>query len=642
MNIFFHDKNIFRIGVISSDIGNHIKIILPSGETKKVKKHKTTLLLINKIESNFIEQAKKICNTINVKDLWKVAPKFNFTVSDISKKYYSTEVDCKKKAALLMCLVQNPIYFRREEKGAFRTVPDEIVKVAIKRKLIKKLAAEEEKYLINQMIKGILPERINKRGTTLLSQESNKLTEYIAIKKVAAHLGLSLHQVLYKFGILKSAFQLHKITFLNKVKNLEQKKIYLKRSKKNLLTTLNLLSSDVEAYSIDDLTTNEIDDALSLKKIEVKKQNNHSCNWRVGIHIALPAVFLSPDDCEFMGIRDKALSIYTPSEKETMIPNSILKLASLDEDTSKPVLSLYVLFDDEGLVISKETLIEKIFIKKNLRFGEWENEFEKNSISSKLPWEGLRTLYFLSTKLRKNRNFKNYASNLRKEFKVSVISRQEKNLASMSSEGTPKIEVRKRGSIADVVVSEFMILANTVWGEMLHKLSQPTAFRTNKCGITRMQTEVARHDDLGVDYYAWTTSPLRRYIDFINQWQILCSILVDKKLKSFTKEKLDTEIIHFEKKQNLYSNYQKLMERYWVFRWLIEKKMKAKEFWNNNEDSKLIMDCDYIGNGQFSLQQAPLTFKLENDGKSATSKISKVEIESIDCLEMKIKLRPVY
>ena len=36
-----------------------------------------------------------------------------------------------------------------------------------------------------------------------------------------------------------------------------------------------------------------------------------------------------------------------------------------------------------------------------------------------------------------------------------------------------------------------------------------------------MLTYPAPHEGLGVAQYAWSTSPLRRYVDLVNQWQIL-------------------------------------------------------------------------------------------------------------------------
>ncbi len=39
-----------------------------------------------------------------------------------------------------------------------------------------------------------------------------------------------------------------------------------------------------------------------------------------------------------------------------------------------------------------------------------------------------------------------------------------------------------------------------------------------------MQTTPAPHEGLGVAQYAWSTSPLRRYVDLVNQWQLIACV----------------------------------------------------------------------------------------------------------------------
>ena len=82
-----------------------------------------------------------------------------------------------------------------------------------------------------------------------------------------------------------------------------------------------------------------------------------------------------------------------------------------------------------------------------------------------------------------------------------------------------RIVERKRGSPIDKVVSELMIYANAEWGGQLARAGYVAIYRAQSGGVARMTTVASRHDGLGVAQYAWASSPLRRYVDLVNQRQ---------------------------------------------------------------------------------------------------------------------------
>jgi hypothetical protein len=90
---------------------------------------------------------------------------------------------------------------------------------------------------------------------------------------------------------------------------------------------------------------------------------------------------------------------------------------------------------------------------------------------------------------------------------------------------TVRISERKRGAPLDLIVSEAMILANSHWGGWLAEHGVPGIYRSQASlapGIkVRMGTKPAPHAGMGVAQYTWATSPLRRYVDLVNQWQII-------------------------------------------------------------------------------------------------------------------------
>jgi exoribonuclease-2 len=89
----------------------------------------------------------------------------------------------------------------------------------------------------------------------------------------------------------------------------------------------------------------------------------------------------------------------------------------------------------------------------------------------------------------------------------------------------------------------------------------------------RMVTHAAPHQGLGVDQYAWSTSPLRRYTDLVNQWQILACAEhgVTAPLVAPFKPRdanLFAIVSAFDAAYAAYNDHQQNMERYWCLRWL--------------------------------------------------------------------------
>jgi exoribonuclease-2 len=126
-------------------------------------------------------------------------------------------------------------------------------------------------------------------------------------------------------------------------------------------------------------------------------------------------------------------------------------------------------------------------------------------------------------------------------------------------------------------VAEAMILANSTWGQWLASLGVPAIYRSQASlapGIkVRMGTKALPHAGIGVPSYAWSTSPLRRYTDLVNQWQLIASVRhgATAALAAPFKPK-DAElfgiITAFESAYSAYNTHQASMERFWTLQYL--------------------------------------------------------------------------
>jgi exoribonuclease-2 len=129
---------------------------------------------------------------------------------------------------------------------------------------------------------------------------------------------------------------------------------------------------------------------------------------------------------------------------------------------------------------------------------------------------------------------------------------------------------RRRGSPIDKVVSELMIFVNAHWGSVLAEAQIAAIYRAQGNGKVRMSTVAAAHQGLGVAQYVWASSPLRRYVDLINQRQLIAWHRGEPPPYGPGSQELLTALHDFEQAYETYGEFQRAMERYWCLRWLIQ------------------------------------------------------------------------
>ena len=284
-----------------------------------------------------------------------------------------------------------------------------------------------------------------------------------------------------------------------------------------------LVSADVEAFSIDDVTTTEIDDAFSVRDLGEGK-------IRVGIHIAAPGIGISPGDSIDKLARERMSTVYMPGDKITMLPDELVSEFTLAEGDVRPALSLYATIDTtDWSVITTETVAEAVPVAANLRHNDLDELVTEENLAAGLGEYPHKTeiqlLWQWAQALERGRMQKRESFGLRPEQNNRV------DFNFYVEDDIVTINRRKRGAPLDKIVAELMIYANSSWGLLLHEHGVPGIYRTQGSGNgwaarmqVRMLTYAAPHQGLGVDQYAWSTSPLRRYTDLVNQWQLVACV----------------------------------------------------------------------------------------------------------------------
>jgi exoribonuclease-2 len=314
--------------------------------------------------------------------------------------------------------------------------------------------------------------------------------------------------------------------------------------------------AECAVFSLDDIGTTEIDDAFSVARVSDDE-------LRVGIHIAAPGLAFPPGSPLDAIARERLSTAYMPGRKFTMLPDDAVERLSLDEGQVRPVVSLYLTVGAKDYALrGRHTKLERVKVTANLRHADHDAlnaAFESGGGNPALHGlafeEEIHTLWQLALALEKVRGKPSVnAANLDYIFRVE--------------DGRVAIEARKRGAPLDKVVSELMILANTSWGEQLAERDLAGIYRVQSSGKVRLSVHAEAHEGLGVSSYAWMTSPLRRYVDLVNQWQLVAGLRGQRPPFARNSESLLAALRAFEVTTAGYDEHQRAMEHYWCLRWL--------------------------------------------------------------------------
>jgi exoribonuclease-2 len=379
----------------------------------------------------------------------------------------------------------------------------------------------------------------------------------------------------------------------------------------------------VAAFSVDDAHTTEIDDAFS---VTAKPDGG----WHIGIHIAAPGLGFSPDSDLGRIARERLSTVYMPGRKITMLPEDVVEHFTLAADHTVAAVSLYLDVAADYRLLGHETRMERVPIVANLRHHDIEPVFNEATLAGGLPdfpyRDELKLLWEFAQVLEAGRG-KPSDNGTRKDYNFTVDWEADSGIAAEPGKGFVTIGERARGSPLDTLVAELMIVANATWGAMLRDAGIPALYRVQTAGKVRMSTVAAPHEGLGVECYAWSSSPLRRYCDLLNQWQLIA--LLQDEPPPFPPKSADllAAMRDFELTYAAYAEFQRGMERYWCLRWLLQQGANATL-------------AHVLRESLVRLDVIPLVLRVPSLPELPRGARVQLGIEGIDLLEA--ELRPRY
>lgn len=612
MNVFYEESGSFKVGAILADNSTSLQVEASHGKRTKIKAASVLLRFETPLLSEFMNYAQQLADKLDKDFLWECCADENEFASDaLAAEYFGHAPTPVEAAAVLIMLHNSPMYFYKKGRGRYKAAPPEALKAALASHEKKRRQAELQAHYVALLNKFVLPEEFKPQLSNLLYSPDKNTIEWKALDAASTANHVSTLKLLEKCGAIPSTHDYYVNQFLLEYfpKGTDFGAL---NSEIELDDPLDLPVANVAAFSIDDALTTEIDDAFSVTPLKLG-------SFRVGIHIAAPALGITPNSTLDQVAAQRLSTVYIPGKKITMLPEGIINHYTLGEERLCPALSLYLDVADDYTVTATESRIEKINVVANLRHETLEQDFNEitlrnDSFNHPLSNE-LKLLWGFSCKLEELRGKSNDINNEKIDYNFEVDNER------------VIISERRRGSPIDKLVSELMIYVNTWWGKLLADAGIAGIYRSQGNGKVKMSVSPAPHQGLGVSQYAWSSSPMRRYVDLINQRQLIA--LLRNETPPYTKQSDDLLIaVHnFEMIYSVYGEFQRAMERYWCLRWLIQENIHT-------------ISAQVIRENLVKLDRLPLLVRVPSlPPQTLPGTCVELEISEIDLLERSLTAR---
>lgn len=325
--------------------------------------------------------------------------------------------------------------------------------------------------------------------------------------------------------------------------------------------------TDVPFITIDGESTLDMDDALSIKKLDN--------GWELLVAIADPTAYVAPNSVMDKVAAERAFTVYLPGRNIPMLPRTLAdELCSLQEGVERPVLCARLFIDQDGKVDDKaEFFAATIRSQARLTYDQVSDWIE--GIGN---WQPANEI--IAEQLTQLNAFTLVRSAWRTEHAIVFKDRPDYRFALDEDSNVTAILVDYR-RIANQMIEESMIAANLACGNWLQEHASTgifnvhTGFDSEKmdgllellaaheapfdpeiltnlegfCALRRwldqretsyldsrtrrfqsfaaMSAQPGPHFGLGLNAYATWTSPIRKYGDIINH-RLIKSILANQ------------------------------------------------------------------------------------------------------------------
>ena len=581
MNLFFEESGDFKVGAVLSQAGEAYQVEMPSGKRTKVKVKDVLLQYEKPAPAELLEQAKAIAADIDFEFLWEVAGQEEFGFAELGAEYFGHAPLPAEAAGLVLALHGAPIYFYKKGRGRYKAAPEQSLRAAQAGIEKKKQQAVIQAGYVEELKAGRLPAAMQPMVQQLLFKPDKNTIEYKALE--AACDELHTHAAAADAGHRRHQLRRKSCTWRASCSR-TSRAAPASRACRCRPRRAACRLADVAAFSIDDVTTTEIDDAFSVTMLADGMVQGRHPHRRAGP--GHPSGRRGRQD----GARAHVHRLYAGRQNHHAAGRSGRRLHPGRGQ------------DLPGAVAVRHARPGRLdACCRPRRAPRWCRSRATCATTTSTTWSTKRRWPAARASIRTRPRWRccgsGRCSSKRgawKSAKSSASSRSRTTGSTSISTSTTTSSrwcARKRGAPLDKIVAELMIFANSTWGKLLHDSGVPGIYRSQGTGggagwaaklQVRMVTHAAPHQGLGVDQYAWSTSPLRRYTDLVNQWQILACAEhgVTAPLVAPFKPRdanLFAIVSAFDAAYAAYNDHQQNMERYWCLRWLGQEEARQVE-----------------------------------------------------------------
>lgn len=312
---------------------------------------------------------------------------------------------------------------------------------------------------------------------------------------------------------------------------------------------------DPDAIAIDDDDTVEVDDALSCEPLA-------DGGMRVRVHIALVADFVPMNGPMDREAAARIATVYLPEATVRMLPDRVAcDAASLIAGHERHVLTTDVRLSPGGEIAGFSIYPSRIRIAARLSYDACDAILAGESDSRHRP--ALHRMNDVAIGLRERRRAAGALLITRREPKIKV-----------SPDGAIDIGLIDNSSPSRQLVAELMVLGNYAAARWAADHRVPLIYRVQP-GIgsefagqrPRLSLHPEFHAGVGLDCYAQTSSPIRRYMDLVLQRQLLAA-LAEPPSVAYQADELMKLMANVEATEADGKELERRAKRYWILRYL--------------------------------------------------------------------------
>ena len=319
----------------------------------------------------------------------------------------------------------------------------------------------------------------------------------------------------------------------------------------------------IDAFTIDDESTYDYDDAFTVKKFD----NYHE----IYVHITNFSNLVPFESFEDLEARSRVQTIYSPIKNYNLYNDEILEQISLKEKTKRNVISIIFKIDLNLEILSFKISKNIVNITKNYSYKEVDSDIKKNS--------DFILLNDFTTKVKQTRILNADFDEFNKDISIFLNSNN-------------SLEVKINNYNSYQIVSELMILTNSKIAQFMKDNEIPSIFRNQEVSNNLVidsidnensfkffrnvspliiSTKSSPHHGLGLDSYVQFTSPIRRYHDSILMRQV--NFYLEKSRSLFDEEFLKKTLQNLNSNFEISKNCSKNLYKFWVLKYLKENKI---------------------------------------------------------------------